>query len=74
MANYLVYNSLFAPGDHVICQYPTYAQLYELPRIMGVQVDLWKGVVEDAWAPRLEDLETLVKPNTKAIVIKWVTR
>jgi DNA-binding transcriptional MocR family regulator len=25
MANYLVLNALFSAGDHIICQYPTYA-------------------------------------------------
>jgi aspartate/methionine/tyrosine aminotransferase len=70
MANYLVLTALFAAGDHVICQYPTYAQLYELPRFMGVRVDLWKGVAEHCWVPVVDQLEMLVRPNTKAIILK----
>ncbi|KAH6639906.1 pyridoxal phosphate-dependent transferase [Truncatella angustata] len=69
MANYLVLTTLFSAGDHVICQFPTYAQLYELPRFMGVEVSLWKGSVDDSWTPSVEELENLVQPNTKAIII-----
>lgn len=74
MANYLVLASLLAAGDHAVCQYPTYAQLYELPRYLGVEVDLWRARPEDGWLPRARELEVLIRPNTKAIIITLVER
>lgn len=41
-ANYLVLDSMCGPGDHVICQYPTYAQLFEVPRRAGSEISLWR--------------------------------
>ncbi|KAH8674332.1 pyridoxal phosphate-dependent transferase, partial [Xylariales sp. PMI_506] len=69
MANYLVLTMLLTAGDHVVCQYPTYAQLYVLPQYLGVKVDLWKSQYEDNWIPSIDELEKLIKPNTKVIII-----
>lgn len=69
-ANHLVFYALIGPGDHVICHYPTYQQLYEIPESLGAEVDLWKAKFENKWIPDLEELKKLLKPNTKMIVIK----
>ncbi|KAM6508268.1 hypothetical protein FALCPG4_018145 [Fusarium falciforme] len=69
MANYLVLTTLCGPGDHIVCQYPTFGQLYLLPKYNGVDVSLW-GLKETAeWSPDLEELAGMLKPNTKAIII-----
>jgi aspartate/methionine/tyrosine aminotransferase len=65
MANYLVFYSLVGPGDHVVCVYPTYQQLYDVPKSMGAEVSLWRLREDRGWLPDLEELEELVKPNTK---------
>jgi len=70
MANYLTLTSICGAGDHVICQYPTFAQLYEIPRFQGAEVSLWRMKRQDNWSPNIEDLEAMIKPNTKAIIIK----
>lgn len=72
MANYLVLASICGPGDHIICQFPTYGQLYLLPKHQGVDVDLWAMKPEDEWAPDVEELQKMIKPNTTAIIIKSV--
>jgi aspartate/methionine/tyrosine aminotransferase len=69
-ANHLVLYSLLKPGDHVICQYPTYQQLYSIPESLGAEVSLWKCKAEEKWLPSLEELEGLIKENTKLIIIK----
>ncbi|KAK7708791.1 hypothetical protein SLS57_008852 [Botryosphaeria dothidea] len=69
MANTLVFYSLVGPGDHVIVHHPTYQQLYEVPRSLGAEVDLWEAKAEKDWVPDLDELKALVKPNTKLIVI-----
>jgi aspartate/methionine/tyrosine aminotransferase len=71
MANYLALTTIIGAGDHVICQYPTFAQLYEIPRIQGAEVSLWKSRRQDMWAPKIEELEAMIKPNTKVIIIRY---
>lgn len=71
-ANHLTLYSLVGPGDHVICHYPTYQQLYSIPESLGAEVSLWKSNADNKWLPDLEELKTLVKPNTKLIIIKHV--
>jgi aspartate/methionine/tyrosine aminotransferase len=71
-ANHLALYALVGPGDHVICHYPTYQQLYSIPESLGAEVSLWRSKAENKWLPDLEELKALVKPNTKLIVIKYV--
>jgi aspartate/methionine/tyrosine aminotransferase len=71
-ANFLLYYTLIAPGDHVICHYPTYQQLYSVPESLGAEVSLWKAKEEDGWKLDLNELENLIKPNTKMIILKCV--
>ncbi|KAF2643329.1 PLP-dependent transferase [Massarina eburnea CBS 473.64] len=68
-ANYLTAYTLVAPGDHVICHYPTYQSLYDVPKQLGAEVSLWKASPENDWLPSIDELRTLIKPNTKLIVI-----
>jgi aspartate/methionine/tyrosine aminotransferase len=68
-ANYLTAYALAGPGDHVICHYPTYQSLYEVPKQLGAEVDLWKATPENKWVPKIDDLKLLIKPNTRLIVI-----
>jgi aspartate/methionine/tyrosine aminotransferase len=69
-ANHLVLYSLLKPGDHVICHYPTYQQLYSIPDSLGAEVSLWKCKPEDKWLPSLDELKDVIKENTKLIIIK----
>jgi aspartate/methionine/tyrosine aminotransferase len=68
-ANHLVLTSLIGPEDHVICHYPTYQQLYEIPASIGASVSLWKAVPENKWIPQLSDLKSLVQDKTSLIII-----
>jgi len=68
-ANFLVLYKLIGPEDHVICMYPTYQQLYSVPESLGASVSLWKLRSENKHIPDLKELETLVRPNTKMIII-----
>ncbi|KAI0179039.1 PLP-dependent transferase [Hypoxylon sp. FL1284] len=68
-ANHLVFYSLVGPGDHVICVFPTYQQLYTIPETLGAEVSLWKLTPENANLPNDNELEHMIKSNTKMIVI-----
>src|SRR5262245_50853248 len=39
-ANFLLFNVLLLPGDHVIAPYPAYQQLYSVPKAIGCEVSL----------------------------------
>ena len=68
-ANMTVLYGLVGKGDHVICHYPTYQQLYEVPRTLGAEVDLWRAKAEQKWQLNIEELKGLIRPNTKMIII-----
>jgi aspartate/methionine/tyrosine aminotransferase len=68
-ANHLVFYSLISPGDHVICHYPTYEQLYQVPASLGAEVSLWKADPTKKWSLDIEELKSLIRPETKMIVI-----
>ncbi|CAG7983628.1 unnamed protein product [Penicillium olsonii] len=69
LANFVVLFALVGPGDHVIVQYPTYQQLYAVPASIGADVSLWKSSQEENWKLDMEELEKLIRPNTKMIII-----
>lgn len=68
-ANFLALFSLVGPGDEVVALYPTYQQLYSLPEALGAKVRRLRLEPEDGYMPDTNKLRTLVKSNTRAIVI-----
>ncbi|KAJ5550775.1 hypothetical protein N7461_005473 [Penicillium sp. DV-2018c] len=68
-ANFLLLYTLVGPGDHVICHYPTYQQLYSVPKSVGAEVSLWKSKETNEWQLDMEELKSLIRPNTKLIII-----
>ncbi len=61
--------AVLEPGDHVVIQWPCYQSLYQVAASMGCEAALWTASEERGWSPGLEDLEKLLKPTTKAVVI-----
>jgi aspartate/methionine/tyrosine aminotransferase len=68
-AIYSFMNTMLAPGDHVIVHRPGYQSHYSVAEAMGVRVSSWNAREEAAWALDLDELETLVTPATRALVI-----
>ena len=68
-ANHIVLAALVEPTDHVICHYPTYEQLYQVPRSLGAEVSLWKADASSKWKLDIEELKGMIKDNTKLIII-----
>lgn len=65
-------NALMAvvrPEDHVVAEWPTYAPLYEIPRALGAEVDYWPIHEHLGWMPDLNELERLVRPDTRLICL-----
>jgi aspartate/methionine/tyrosine aminotransferase len=69
-ANFLALYTNVGVGDHVICHYPTYQQLYSVPESLGAEVSLWKSSEENGWQLDVMDLKSMIKPNTKLIILK----
>ncbi|KAH8770848.1 aminotransferase class I and II [Diaporthe sp. PMI_573] len=69
LANFLLLYTLIGPGDHVVCVYPTYQQLYGVPKSLGAEVSLWKLKQDHGFVPDVTELESLVKSNTKMIIL-----
>ena len=68
-ANHIALTALIDATDHVICHYPTYEQLYQVPRAIGAEVSLWKADPSNKWQLNLEELKGMIKDNTKMIII-----
>lgn len=68
-ANHLAMYALIRPGDHVVCVLPTYQQLYSIPQSFGAQVDLLPLREENGFLPDLDELRSLIKPNTRLICL-----
>lgn len=79
-ANFLLFYALVGPGDHVICMYPTYQQLYAVPESFGAEVELWKLEENSGFAPNVEALKRMIRPakedgtgGTRMIIIKYLS-
>lgn len=68
-ANHLALYALIEPGDHVIAEYPSYQQLYDIPKSLGAQVDYWQIKEANNWYPDINELKQLIRPNTKMICL-----
>jgi len=68
-ANQLAIYSLIEPGDQVIALYPSYQQLYDIPKSLGATVDYWHIHESNQWLPDIEELEQLIRPETKMILL-----
>ena len=69
-ANFLAFNVLLNPGDHVVAVSPAYQQLHSVPRAIGAEVDLWDVSIDGGgFAYDLDRLEALLRPDTRMIVI-----
>jgi aspartate/methionine/tyrosine aminotransferase len=69
-ANFLALYTNVGAGDHVICHYPTYQQLYSVPASLGAEISLWKSSEENGWQLDVTELKSMIKPNTKLIILK----
>lgn len=69
VANFLVLYTLVSAGDHVICQYPTYEQLYQVPTSLGAEVSLWKMDPSKKWQLDITELKEMTKDNTKMLIL-----
>jgi aspartate/methionine/tyrosine aminotransferase len=68
-AIFALLNVLLAPGDHAIVQAPCYQSLTEVAAGAGAAVSRWEVHEADRWQPDVDALASLVRPETKVLVI-----
>ncbi|MEM7561745.1 MAG: aminotransferase [Pseudomonadota bacterium] len=68
-ANALVYQTLVNADDHVISVLPTYQQHYSIPEALGADVDILPLRPENNFLPDLEELQALIRPDTRLLAI-----
>jgi aspartate/methionine/tyrosine aminotransferase len=62
-------NVMLGPGDHLIAQWPGYQSHYEIARAIGAELTMWRGDAARGWRPDLDELEGLIRPETKVILV-----
>jgi aspartate/methionine/tyrosine aminotransferase len=68
-ANALIFQGLIKPGDHVVCAYPAYEALVAIPNGLGAEVSYWQLDPNNDWQGSLDDLKSLLRPDTKMIIL-----
>ncbi|KAJ5200369.1 PLP-dependent transferase [Penicillium cf. griseofulvum] len=68
-ANHIIFSGLICPGDHIICVYPVYEQLYKISQALGAEVTFWKLDKDNGWTANLQHLRQEIRENTKMIVL-----
>ena len=68
-AIFLFYHALLTPKDHAIVETPCYESALTLPASTGAAVSQWRRKPVDSWSHDLAELESLIRPNTRAIYI-----
>ena len=68
-ANALVVATLTQEGDHVVVLEPGYRQVAGLAANSGCVVEAFHLLEAEGWRPDLEELERVVRPDTKLIAV-----
>jgi aspartate/methionine/tyrosine aminotransferase len=62
-------NAVLEAGDHLIVQFPSYQSHYSIAQAVGAHVTRWNSDLTREGAPEVEQLEHLIAPTTRAIVV-----
>lgn len=68
--SYITMSLLVKKGEHAVVVSPSYQSLYEVLRSNGCEISYWKPQ-NGSWKFDTDALESLVRPNTKLIVINF---
>ena len=68
-ANHLAMAALIKPGDEVLFEHPAYEPMLALARYLGADVKRFARRFEDEFQVLPDELDRLVTPNTRLIVI-----
>ncbi len=57
------------PGDHLIVHWPCYQSLFEVAKSLGAEISFWEARPENNWALDFDELERIIRPDTRLIVL-----
>jgi aspartate/methionine/tyrosine aminotransferase len=66
---FVSYHALVGPGDHVVVETPCYGSAIEVARSTGADVSLWARHYADDWGYDLDELERLIRPETRLLYV-----
>jgi len=66
---FIAYHGLLQPGEHAVVEAPSYGSAVNLARSTGAEVTLWERRHEDGWAYDLDQLERLLRPDTRFVYV-----
>lgn len=70
-AQLLVLAATLRPGDEVVVVHPAYHSLVGPVQALGCRVTPWHLRPEEGFRPNLDDLERLVNPRTRMVVVNF---
>lgn len=70
-ALFMIATSLLEKGDHVVVAKTNYATNIETPRAIGADISFLNLRFENNYAIDLDELESLIKPNTKLVSLTY---
>lgn len=68
---FLAMQAVLKPGDHIVCTFPGYQSLYDIAAAGGCEVTRWIPDEEAGWRFDPAELESLIRPNTRLIVMNF---
>jgi len=68
-AIFLFMHAVLEAGDHVIVHRPCYQSLTDVAKSIGCDVSEWQAREENNWALNMDELQKLIRPNTKVIIL-----
>ncbi|NNE98148.1 MAG: aminotransferase class I/II-fold pyridoxal phosphate-dependent enzyme [Pyrinomonadaceae bacterium] len=68
-ANYLTVRTLLSAGDEIVIMSPNYMQIWGIAKNHGLNIKTFNLREENGWTPDLEELESIVTPETKMIAV-----
>jgi len=70
-AIFIAMNNILQKGDHVVVTFPGYQSLYEIANSIGCEISRWAPRKQNGLVFDTDDLQKLIKPDTKLIVINF---
>ena len=66
---FAVEHAVLGPGDHAVVEAPCYESALAVARSTGADVDVWRRSYDDGWAHDVDELERLLRPDTKLVYV-----
>lgn len=68
-AIYLFMHAALTANDHIIVHSPCYQSLLDVAASIGCEVTRWSAREDKNWALDLDELQAMIRPNTRVIVV-----